>query len=286
MLLGMIGFMIVFGLGYFIYSSVVTPIVKVIMGLEESARHVSDVALEVSSSSNRVAEGANSQASSVEETSASLEELSAMTKQNANNALQAKSMMLESSKIIETVRRQMDDMAQAIAAITKSSEETGKIIKTIDEIAFQTNLLALNAAVEAASAGEVGAGFAVVADEVRNLAMRSADAAKNTSNLIENTIQAVKNGSELTHGTQEAYKDSMSFSAKISQLVEEIAAASKEQAEGITNIANAIADIDKVTQTAANHADQSSASVEKMKRQVDDLNRHITALTDIVGYKS
>ena len=97
-------------------------------------------------------------------------------------------------------------MGKAIGEITKSSEETGKIIKTIDEIAFQTNLLALNAAVEAARAGEAGAGFAVVADEVRNLAMRAAEAAKNTSNLIENTIKAVKSGSELTRVTQEAFK--------------------------------------------------------------------------------
>ena len=120
-----------------------------------------------------------------------------MTKQNAGNAGKAKEMMGKASKVIEKVNNHMDEMTDAIAEITKSSEETGKIIKSIDEIAFQTNLLALNAAVEAARAGEAGAGFAVVADEVRNLAMRAAEAAKNTAALIERTIKAVQNGNEL-----------------------------------------------------------------------------------------
>ena len=114
-----------------------------------------------------------------------------MTKQNAGNASQAKSLMDEVKTIIRKVDGQMSDMVNAIQDVTKSSEETGVIIRTIDEIAFQTNLLALNAAVEAARAGEAGAGFAVVADEVRSLAMRSAEAAKSTTNLIANTLATV-----------------------------------------------------------------------------------------------
>ncbi len=283
MIFGAIGFVIVFLLGYFIYTSVVTPVVQVISGLTESAVQVSDVSEEVLQAASQVAEGSSSQASSVEETSASLEELAAMTTQNAENASQAKSMMQESSRIIDRVNHHMEDMAKAIGAITKSSEQTGKIIKIIDEIAFQTNLLALNAAVEAARAGEAGAGFAVVADEVRNLAMRSAQAAKNTSELIENTILAVRNGSQLTSSTQDAFKDNIAFSKKISELVEEIAAASKEQAEGIQNIAKAIADIDKVTQSSAVYAEQSSGAADKMNREVENLNKHVRSLSNVVG---
>ncbi len=281
--LGAIGLGIVLFLGWFIYSSIVTPVLNVISGLEESMRFVSDAAVEVSVAAGHVAEGANSQASSVEETSASLEELSSMTKQNAENASQAKQMMQESSQIIERVNRHMDDMSKAIVEITKSSEETGKIIKTIDEIAFQTNLLALNAAVEAARAGEAGAGFAVVADEVRNLAMRSAEAAKNTSELIENTIKAVQNGNQLTHATQDAFKSNMNASGKIHQLVEEIAIASKEQADGISSIAQAIIDIDKVTQSSAVYADQSSGAADRLNKQVEGLTDHVLSLSGVVG---
>lgn len=281
--LGAIGLGIVLFLGWFIYSSIVTPVLNVISGLEESMRFVSDAAVEVSVAAGHVAEGANSQASSVEETSASLEELSSMTKQNAENASQAKQMMQESSQIIERVNRHMDDMSKAIVEITKSSEETGKIIKTIDEIAFQTNLLALNAAVEAARAGEAGAGFAVVADEVRNLAMRSAEAAKNTSELIENTIKAVQNGNSLTHATQDAFKSNMDSSVKIHQLVEEIAIASREQADGISSIARAIIDIDKVTQSSAVYADQSSGAAERLNKQVEGLTDHVLSLSGVVG---
>ena len=202
-----------------------------------------------------------------------------MTKQNADNASQARAMMQEAGHIVEKVNRHMDDMAKAIAEITKSSEETGKIIKTIDEIAFQTNLLALNAAVEAARAGEAGAGFAVVADEVRNLAMRSAEAAKNTSELIENTMKAVKNGNELTSSTQEAFKDNIASSTKISQLVDEIATASQEQAHGIAQINRAVAEMDKVVQQAAYNAESSAAAAESMNTEVNQLRKQMAGIS-------
>ena len=165
----------------FVTRSIVGPIARISAGIKTAAGEVSSASAQVSSVSQSLAEGASEQAAGLEETSSSLEEMSSMTKQNADNAAQAKILAADAEKIMEKVTEHVSQMASAIAEANQSSEETGKIIKTIDEIAFQTNLLALNAAVEAARAGEAGAGFAVVADEVRRLAMRAAAAAKSTS---------------------------------------------------------------------------------------------------------
>ena len=236
MTLGLVMFIIIFICGFFmnyVSVSIVGRIKRISEGLSEGAELVVSASSQIASASQNLADGASEQASSLEETSSSLEEMSSMTKQNADNANQAKAMMAEAHQIVDKVDHHMKEMAEAVTEITKSSEETGKIIKTIDEIAFQTNLLALNAAVEAARAGEAGAGFAVVADEVRNLAMRASEAAKNTSILIENTIKAVHKGNELTNATQEAFKENAAISRKIGQLVDEIATASEEQSHGI-----------------------------------------------------
>ncbi len=281
--LTILGIAITVALTLLLGAKITGPFQVGLRDVRETLNHVSMESIQVHSSSQQLADGASSQASSLEETSSSLEELSSMTKQNADNAAQARAMMQEASQIVNKVNKHMDDMAKAIAEITKSSEETGKIIKTIDEIAFQTNLLALNAAVEAARAGEAGAGFAVVADEVRNLAMRSAEAAKNTSQLIENTMKAVKNGNELTSSTQAAFKDNMESSAKISQLVDEIATASQEQAHGIAQINRAVADMDKITQQAALTAETSAKASNSMNAEVLRLKGHVDLLVKLVG---
>ena len=280
---GAFGFIIVFSLGYFLYYSVVSPISKVISGLSESAEEAAQVSGEVSSTAEQLAEGAGHQASSLEETAASLNEMSSMTANNANSANHAKKMMDEAKQVVDKVSNHMDDMRVAIANITKSNQETNKIIKTIDEIAFQTNLLALNAAVEAARAGEVGAGFAVVADEVRNLAMRASEAAKNTTHLIENTIKAVEHGDSLAQSTQNAFRENMEILEKVGQVVDEIASASKEQADGIRGINVAISEIDKVTQDSANNAEQSKVASDKMNDQVENLRHHVAALANVIG---
>jgi len=244
---------------------------------------VASAASQVSASSQNLAEGASEQASSLEETSSSLEETASMAKQNADNAGQAKAMVHEAGTIVNKANQHMTDLIEAIGEITRSSEETSKIIKTIDEIAFQTNLLALNAAVEAARAGEAGAGFAVVADEVRNLALRSAEAAKNTSDLIEKTIKAVQNGNQLTLATQEVFKENAEIAGKVNQLVDEIATASEEQAHGINQINTAVTEMDKVTQQTAANAEESASASEELNAQAQQMRGYVAELSAVVG---
>ncbi|MCK9295195.1 MAG: methyl-accepting chemotaxis protein [Desulfobulbaceae bacterium] len=260
------------------------PLKKMIEGLSSAAGQINAGSAQLAAGSQSLAEGASEQAASIEETSASIEELSSMTRANAGNADAAKSMMVSTSEIVGKVNRHMDEMAAAIAEINKSSEETGKIIKTIDEIAFQTNLLALNAAVEAARAGAAGAGFAVVADEVRNLAMRAAEAAKNTSRLIADTIRAVQNGNKLTLLTQEAVAENVDIAQKVGDLVAEIASASSEQAQGIEQLNKAISEMDSVVQRVAANAEETASTAEEMNAQSEQLQTMVGDLTALVGH--
>jgi methyl-accepting chemotaxis protein len=268
---------------WFITRSITKPINRVVEGLGDASSQVAAAAAQVASASQHMAEGSSEQAASLEETSSSLEEMSSMTSQNADNAGQAKARMAEAQLMAERVNGHMGEMAKAIQEITKSSEETSKIIKSIDEIAFQTNLLALNAAVEAARAGEAGAGFAVVADEVRNLAMRAADAAKTTSSLIENTIKAVRSGNELTRLTREAFVENIEVSTEIAQLMDEIATASHEQSYGISQINTAVAEMDKVVQQAAANAEESASAAEQMNAQAEQMKSYVGDLMTVVG---
>lgn len=267
---------------YFITQSITLPIGRISGELDDASGQVAAASAQVASASQSLAEGASEQASALEETSSSLEEIASMTKQNADNAAQAKALMSEVRKIVEKVDEHMSSMVASIQEVTKSSEETGKIIKTIDEIAFQTNLLALNAAVEAARAGEAGAGFAVVADEVRNLAMRAAEAAKSTSALIEDTIVTVQNSSDLTEKTQEAFKGNVEISIKIGQLVDEIAAASHEQAQGIGQIGKAMAEMDKVVQSTAASAEESASAAEELNAQATQMKKNVEHMVAII----
>jgi methyl-accepting chemotaxis protein len=276
-------FLVIAGAGvFFITQSITLPIGRISGELDDASGQVSAASAQVASASQSLAEGAFEQASALEETSSSLEEIASMTKQNADNAAQAKALMGEAHKIVEKVDEHMNSMVASIKEVTKSSEETGKIIKTIDEIAFQTNLLALNAAVEAARAGEAGAGFAVVADEVRNLAMRAAEAAKNTSTLIENTIVTVQNSSDLTEKTQEAFKGNMEIAIKIGQLVDEIAAASHEQSQGISQIGKAVAEMDKVVQSTAASAEESASAAEELNAQATQMKKSVEQMVAII----
>jgi len=268
---------------WFMTSKVFTVIKQTVVGLTDASQQLASASNQVSSSSQSLSENASEQASSLEETSASLEEISSMARQNADNSGQCKVIMGQAAQIVAKVNSQMDELVVATDNVSKSSVETGKIIKTIDEIAFQTNLLALNAAVEAARAGEAGAGFAVVADEVRNLAMRAADAAKNTSELIQTTIDAVTKGSELTKLTKEGFRENTEIATKVGGLVNEIATASEEQAKGLEQVNVAVSQMDKVTQTMAANSEESAATSEELSSQAQDLSSYVEVLSGMVG---
>jgi methyl-accepting chemotaxis protein len=266
-----------------IARSVTRPIKRVVDSLTESAEQVAVASRQVSSSSLQLADGASEQASSLEQTTSSLEEMASMTKQNAGSASQANKLMNETKGVVSSASESMNHLTASMLEISKASEETSKIVKTIDEIAFQTNLLALNAAVEAARAGEAGAGFAVVADEVRNLAMRAAEAAKNTADLIDGTVKRVREGAEVVGKTSSEFAQVTGSIAKAGELVGEITAASNEQAQGIEQINRAAGQMDKVVQQNAANAEESASAAEEMNAQAEHMKAFVDELASIVG---
>lgn len=202
-----------------------------------------------------------------------------MTKQNAENAVQAKNLAGEAKRNAMEGAGAMGNMAAAINKIKDSSDQTAKIIKTIDEIAMQTNLLALNAAVEAARAGEAGRGFAVVAEEVRNLAQRSAQAAKNTADMITESVKNAEHGVRISGEVASSFEAIAVSSKKVNDLIAEIAAASKEQSQGIDQLNNAVAQMDKVTQQNAANSEESAGSAQELSSQAEELQNVIAQFT-------
>ncbi len=286
MKMGLTGFIILSAIAvavFFLGRRISKPITRAVVGLSDASDQIASAADAVSNSSQTLAEGASEQAAAIEETSSSLEEMSSMTRQNADNASHANQLMAETKETVAKAGQSMGNLTTSMREISRASEETSKIIKTIDEIAFQTNLLALNAAVEAARAGEAGAGFAVVADEVRNLALRAAEAARNTADLIESTVKKVKEGSELVEKTEREFGEVTTSVGKSGELIGEISAASQEQAQGIEQVNKAVSEMDKVVQENAANAEESASASEEMDAQAVRMKEFVGGLVALVG---
>jgi len=244
------------------FNDVQTQFGQIVDNLNQSSEKLKTASLDI-------ADGANVQASSLEQTSASMVSISTITKMNSQNATHADELMQKADGLIKHTNDVMTSLRNAMTEITKASEETIKVIKSIDEISFQTNILSLNAAVEAARAGEAGSGFAIVADEVRNLAKRSAEAASTTEQLIEINVNKIKDGSKLVIKTNEAFKEVSTIATEVAKLVSEIATSSEMQSDGIEQINIAITQMEDVTQKNAGATEELSFQSSELKSQVD-----------------
>ena len=231
---------------------------------------------QVSSGAQALSQGATEQASAIEELSATINEISEQIQVSAASAGDANKLSIQAGEQVEIGSNQMQDMIKAMAEISDTSSEIGRIIKTIDDIAFQTNILALNAAVEAARAGAAGKGFAVVADEVRNLAGKSAEAAKGTTALIESSINAVANGTKIVDETAASLQLIVDSTRETTTLIQGIAQASNQQAGAVSQVTMGVEQISAVIQTNSATAEESAAASEELNGQAQMLKELVS----------
>jgi methyl-accepting chemotaxis protein len=242
-----------------------------------SSAEILDTAASLRDGGSQLSDGASSQAASLEEVAASLQELTSMTQTSATHAAEARTIADQSRNDAAAGVESMRQLTDAIGRIRSGADATAKIVKTIDEIAFQTNLLALNAAVEAARAGDAGRGFAVVAEEVRSLALRSAEAAKNTAQLIESSVSAAAAGVTLNDVVLDKLATIARQADRVSSTIGEVAAASLQQDQGVSQIAVAIEQINIVTQTVAANAEESSSASMELRDRAEHLAEAVAA---------
>jgi len=249
----------------------VSNLTELISEIAMVSESLSDGAEGVSSASEALSDQTTGEAASVQQISGSLAEIANRAKSNADNSEAMRILSSEARNAATIGNEQMKGMVQAMSEISAASTQIAKVIKVIDDIAFQTNLLALNAAVEAARAGRHGKGFAVVADEVRNLAGRSAKAARETGELIESTVQKVKVGSDTAEKTNHSLQTIVDAVIKTSNLIEDIVAASKEQAAGVEQISNGLVSIESATQKNCATSEETASAAQELSQLAHQL---------------
>ena len=255
--------------------TLVTSLNEAFSQINQSADQVASGSDQVSSGAQALSQGATEQASSVEELAATITEISQQVEKNAVNAQEASKRATDTGSQLIQSNQRMQEMIQAMNEITVSSNEIGKIIKTIEDIAFQTNILALNAAV-AARAGVAGKGFAVVADEVRSLASKSSEASKNTAALIESSLRSVEHGAKISDETAQALVVVVEGAKILTETIDQISQASNEQARSISQVTQGIDQISAVVQTNSATAEESAAASEELSGQAQMLKNLVS----------
>lgn len=265
-------------------NAAVTNLDQALAEVAAAAEQVAGAGGEISAGSDGLAHGAADQAASLEETTSSLTELASMAKLNAQNAAQARALAGSARDIATLGVQEMTQLSQAMDQITKSSAETAKIVKTIDEIAFQTNLLALNAAVEAARAGDAGKGFAVVADEVRSLAIRASEASRNTATLIEESVAKAETGVQLNESVTRRLEEIRTGVQRAAAIMTNIAEGAQEQEKELAEVTSAMSQISSLTQRTAANAEESASAAAELSAQAAEM-QELAAQFD-VGHRA
>ncbi len=263
-------------------KKILSSMKKILLNINNGTINISYAAEQMSSASKNLANGSIRQAADIEEISGTIDEINSMTKQNNQNTQKAQKLVSDTEQAAQNGSEAINKMVQSIDKIQKSSKETSNIIKVIDEIAFQTNILALNAAVEAARAGDAGKGFAVVSEEVRNLAMRSADAARNTTGMIEDSIQNSNEGVVITQQVTENFEKIIFSISEITKLINEIANANSEQAEGISQVAGSVNQVNNIIQSNATNSEETANTSGELQNQANMLKKAMLDLTQMV----
>ncbi|MCB1150589.1 DUF3365 domain-containing protein [bacterium] len=264
---------------------VIKPVNAVAHGLYERSQSLSATAGTFAESATSIAQGANDQAASLQETSAALHQVAGSNRRNVDEVARADSSGCDASECVHRSQEAVERMNSTMVGIRESSQETARVIKAIDEIAFQTNLLALNAAVEAARAGEAGKGFAVVAEEVRNLAAGSAAAARSTQELIETSLARTAEGAQVSAELEAIMKDIVHSIQDTTGIISTVAQTARRQADELEQVNAAMARIDRITQTNAAGAEETASASEELSAMANDLRVVAADLVALVDGK-